>query len=225
MDPGGLESRPLARLLMKEAGKWWWVLLVAGLLWFVVGWMVLRADYSSLVAVGVLVGIVFLMAAINEGALAAVMRNGWGVLHIVLAVIFVLGAFWAFVRPVNTFFALASVLGLVVLLQGLTTLTRGFALRDETQYWWLDIVAGGLVTVLGLWISTSDRIWNLDQRAAFILLWVGFLAIFRGISDIAMAFSLRSLAKAGDRALATGGAPPIPTQDRRAPAAQEVRPG
>jgi uncharacterized membrane protein HdeD (DUF308 family) len=225
MNPGGQQTQPLARLIQREAGRWWWVLLVAGLLWFLVGWMVLRADYKSLVAVGVLVGVVFLMAAINEGALAAVMRNGWGVLHIVLAIIFVLGAFWAFIRPVNTFFALASVLGLIVLLQGITTLTRGFALRDETRYWWLDVVAGGLVTALGLWISTSDRAWGLRDRAVFILLWVGFLAIFRGLSDIALAFSLRSMAKEAGREMAADAeAPPIPVQERRA-TAEEVRPG
>jgi uncharacterized membrane protein HdeD (DUF308 family) len=37
-------------------------------------------------------------------------------------------------------------------------------------------------------------VWNLAARAAFILLWVGFMAIFRGVSDIAVAFSLRSFA-------------------------------
>ena len=87
----------------------------------------------------------------------------------------------------NTFFALASVLGLLLLLQGFFTLTRGIALRDETPYWWLDVIGGGLITLLGIWVSTSDGVWNLAARAAFILLWVGFMAIFRGISDIAVA--------------------------------------
>jgi uncharacterized membrane protein HdeD (DUF308 family) len=226
MDPGALQSRPLARLVQREAGRWWWVLLVGGLLWFVVGWLVLRADYSSLVAVGVLLGIVFLLAAINEGALAAVVNGGWAFLHVLLSVFFALGALWAFVRPVNTFFALASVLGLLVLLQGLLALTRGFVLRDETQYWWLDVVSGGLLTLLGIWISSSDQTWDLKNRAAFILLWVGFMAIFRGVSDIALAFSLRSISKTAERIAAVGTeAPPVPAQERRAPAAQEVRPG
>jgi uncharacterized membrane protein HdeD (DUF308 family) len=127
---------------------------------------------------------------------------------------------------VNTFFALASVLGLIVLLQGLMTLTRGFALRDETQYWWLDVVAGGLITLLGLWISTSDRAWDLRERAVFILLWVGFLAIFRGISDIALAFSLRAIGREAARMAAAGGeAPTIPAQGRRTSAAQEAQRG
>jgi uncharacterized membrane protein HdeD (DUF308 family) len=227
MDPEAQQTGTFTRqLLQRKAARWWWVPLVGALLWFLIGWMVLRADYSSLVAVGVLVGAVLLMAAINEGALAAVMRNGWGVLHIVLAIIFVLGAFWAFVRPVNTFFALASVLGLIVLLQGITALTRGFALREEASYWWLDVVSGGLLILLGIWVSTSDRIWDLRERAVFILLWVGFLAIFRGISNIALAFTLRSFARDAGRQLAaaapTDAAAPIPTQQARASVPDQV---
>src|SRR5262249_43224169 len=81
-----------------------------------------------------------------------------------------------------------------LLLQGVFTLARGIAIREATQYWWLDLVGGTLLTALGLWVSTSDRVWNLGSRAAFILLWIGFMAIFRGVSDIAMGFSLRSMA-------------------------------
>jgi uncharacterized membrane protein HdeD (DUF308 family) len=189
-----LERGLLGRVLQREAARWWWAPLVAGVAWFVIGWLVLRANYTSLTTVGVLLGFAFLMAAINEGALGAMMHGGWAVLHYALAVFFVLGAVWAFVHPVNSFFALASVLGLLLFLQGIFTLTRGLALRDESPYWWLDVTAGGLLTVLAIWISTSDRAWNLADRAFFILIWVGFMAIFRGVSDVALAFSLRRLA-------------------------------
>src|SRR5690348_11669113 len=182
-----------ARMMKREAARWWWAPLVAAVIWFVIAWLVLRADYTSLTTVGVIVGVVFLVAAVNESALAAVMGGGWAVWHVVLAVILFLGALWAFMRPVNTFFALASMLGLLLLLQGLFTITRGLALRDETEYWWLDLVGGGLITLLGIWVDTSDGVWTLGTRAAFILLWVGFLAIFRGISSLGLALSLRRL--------------------------------
>ena len=209
--------------LRREAARWWWAPLVGAVIWFVIAWLVLRADYSSVATVGVILGVAFLIAAVNEVALAAVMGGGWAVWHVVLAVIFVLGAVWAFARPVNTFFALASVLGLLLLLQGFFTLTRGIALRDETPYWWLDVVGGGLITLLGIWVSTSDGVWNLAARATFILLWVGFMAIFRGVSDIAVALSLRNFAHEDERQqqppqASTGVAPPVPTKSRGAPA-------
>src|SRR6478672_4138180 len=89
------------RVLQREVAHWWWLPLAGALVWFLIAWLVLRANYSSLATVGVLVGVAFVIAALNEAALAALMRGGWAALHIVLAVGFVLGAVWAFVRPVN----------------------------------------------------------------------------------------------------------------------------
>jgi len=206
------------QMLQTEAARWWWAPLVAAVSWFVIAWVVFRGTYTSLATVGVLVGVIFVLAAVNEGAMAAVMRSGWGVLHIVLAVIFALGAVWAFIRPINTFFALASVLGLLLFLQGALTLTRGIAMREATPHWWLEVVSGGLLILLALWVSSSDRVWDLAGRAVFILFWVGLQAILRGISDIALAFSLHRLAKEGDAEEATAeaaAAPTIPSQERR----------
>jgi uncharacterized membrane protein HdeD (DUF308 family) len=185
-------------MLQREAARWWWAPLVAAVVWFVVAWLVFRANYTSLATVGVLVGVVFLIATVNEIGMAALVSGGWKVVHVVLAVIFLLGALWSFIRPINTFFALASVLGLLLFLEGLFTLARGIALKDESSTWWLDLIGGGLLIALAIWISTSDRVWTLGARAAFILVWVGFLALFRGFSDIIVAFELRRLSKAGD---------------------------
>jgi uncharacterized membrane protein HdeD (DUF308 family) len=209
---------PVQGMLQQKAVRWWWVPLVAAAAWIVIAWMVLRADYQSLVAVGVLVGIAFIVAAINEGALAAAVGGGWAVLHVVLAVFFGLGAIWAFVRPVNTFFALASILGLLLFLEGIVTLARGIALRDETPHWWLDLVSGGLFILLAIWVSSSDRIWDLAGRASFILLWVGFMAVFRAISDVMLAFSLHRLGKDGAPLEPADQPPAVPRQERRTPA-------
>jgi uncharacterized membrane protein HdeD (DUF308 family) len=205
-------------LLERGAARWWWTLLVAGLVWFLIGWLVLRANYTSLTTVGVLLGIVFLIAAVSEGALAAVVSGGWKVWHIALAVLFVLGAIWAFVRPVNSFFALASVLGLLLFIQGFFYITEAFVLRDASPYWWLELVSGGLLVLLALWISTSDRVWTLAARSAFILLWVGFMAVFRGVRDIALAFELRRMGTQAESTLREAGAAFVPAQERRTPA-------
>ena len=51
-------------------------------------------------------------------------------MHAVLSGLFLLGAVWSFIQPVGTFFALASVLGLLLLLQGMSSITQSIALRD-----------------------------------------------------------------------------------------------
>jgi len=185
-------------MLRRAAGRWWWAALVAGVVWFLIAWLVLRADATSLATVGVLVGAVFLLAAVNEAAVAGFAAGGWTVAHYILGAVFVLGAVWAFVRPIDTFFALASVLGLILLLQGALYIIRGVALRGLSPYWSLDVISGVLISLLGFWVSASDRVFDLAGRTAFILLWVGFMALFRGVSDIVLGFSMLSYAKSDD---------------------------
>ncbi|GAA4886208.1 HdeD family acid-resistance protein [Actinomycetospora straminea] len=210
--PGGLAGQ----LLRREAARWWWAPLVAGIAWFVIAWVVLRADVTSLAAVGLLVGVVFLVAAATEVGLTALVAGGWRVVHIVLAVVFVLAAVWAFVRPINTFFALASVLGLLLLFQGVFYIARAAVVREVSPFWWIGMVCGVLVALLGLWMSASDRVWDLAARAVFILLFVGFYAVFRGINDVVLAFELRHIGREPREAAAAGGeAPQVPTQERR----------
>ena len=86
---------------------------------------------------------------------------------------FLLGGLWAFIRPINTFFAFVSVLGLVLFLQGAFEIVRGVSSRDENPYWWLSLVSGMLLVLLAFWVSASDRVFQLHARAYLILFWVG----------------------------------------------------
>jgi uncharacterized membrane protein HdeD (DUF308 family) len=221
MDSDISQARAAGRALVERgAARWWRAVLAAGLIWFLIGWLVLRASYTSLATVGVLVGGVLLVTAVTEGAMAAVVTGGWKVAHVALAVFFLLGAIWAFARPINTFFALASVLGLLLFVQGFLYVVQGVALRDASPYWWIELVSGGLIVLLALWISTSDRVWTLAARSAFILLWVGFMAVFRGIRDIVLAFELRRLGRRAElepqgEDEADAAAAFVPPQERR----------
>lgn len=184
------------RMLVRETTKYWWVVLLAGIAWLVVGWVVLRADLTSLTTVGVLLGVVFVVAGISDIGLASVLGGGWKVLYYIMAVIFLLAGLWAFIRPINTFFALVSVLGLVLLFYGAFEIVRGIASRDESPYWWLGLVTGVLLILLAFWVSGSDRVYNLQARTFLILFWVGLMALIRGISAIVLAFSMRSAGRA-----------------------------
>jgi len=98
---------------------------------------------------------------------------------------------WAFFRPINTFFALVSVLGLVLLLQGAFDIVRGISSRGENPLWWLGLLAGVLLILLAFWVSGSDRVFQLQARAYLILFWVGLMALIRGITSIVFAFMIR----------------------------------
>jgi uncharacterized membrane protein HdeD (DUF308 family) len=113
------------RLRGARAGLWrlagpWWLMLITGLAWLIISVMVLRFRLSSITTVGVLIGVVFLLATFNEFLLASV-RAGWRLAHVLLGVLFAVGAIWAFANPINAFWALASVLGLLLVFQARST--------------------------------------------------------------------------------------------------------
>jgi uncharacterized membrane protein HdeD (DUF308 family) len=179
------------RVLLREGSRYWWVLLLIGIAWLVVAWIVLRANITSLATVGILLGCLFIASGINEVFMAGVVTGGWKFLHYALAVIFLLGGLWAFIRPVNTFFALASVLGLILLFYGASEIVGSVASRDENRFWWVGLVTGILLILLAFWVSSSDRVFNLANRSFLILFWVGFMALIRGFTQIMLAFSVR----------------------------------
>jgi uncharacterized membrane protein HdeD (DUF308 family) len=184
------------RMFVAERSKYWWVALLLGIAWLVIAWVVLRADIRSLTTVGILLGALFIAAGVSEVAAGSVMGGGWKVLHYIIAGILLLGGLWAFIRPVNTFFALVSVLGLVLLLQGTFEIVQGVASRGENPLWWLGLVAGILLILLAFWVSGSDRVFNLNARTFLVLYWVGLMALIRGITTIVLAFTIRNAGRA-----------------------------
>jgi uncharacterized membrane protein HdeD (DUF308 family) len=189
------------RMIVREGARYWWVFLLTGIAWLLIAWLVLRMDITSIAAVGVLLGVVFLVASINEVGLGSLMSGGWKILHYVMALIFFIGGLWSLVRPVDTFFALASVLGLILLFYGTFEIARAFSSRDVNPYWWIGLVTGILLLLLAFWVSGSDRVYALAQRTYLILFWVGFFALFKGITQIVNAFGIRHAGKVADDAL------------------------
>jgi uncharacterized membrane protein HdeD (DUF308 family) len=179
------------RMIVREGARYWWLFLVSGILWLLIAWLVLRLNATSIATVGVLLGVVLLFAGINEVGMASLSHGGWKVWHYIMAVIFLLGGLYGFVRPVNTFFALASVLGLILVFYGAFEIVQGFASRATNPYWWLNLITGVLLVLLAFWVSESDRMFALARRTYLILFWVGFLALFRGFPQIFLAFTVR----------------------------------
>jgi uncharacterized membrane protein HdeD (DUF308 family) len=95
---------------------------------------------------------------------------------------------WAFVNPRGTFWALATVIGLLLILQGALVLITSVESRIINSIWWLGLVTGILEIVVGFWASQQ----LITTRAALLIIWIGALALFRGITEIVLAFELKS---------------------------------
>jgi len=70
-----------------------------------------------------------IVAGVNEAGLGAVVSGGWKVWYYIMAVIFILAGIWSLIDPIDTFFALASVLGLVLIFYGSFEIIRSVASR------------------------------------------------------------------------------------------------
>jgi uncharacterized membrane protein HdeD (DUF308 family) len=148
--------------------------------------VVLRFTPASVATVGVLLGVLFLVAAINEFFIAAVLSS-WRWLHVVMGIIFLFGAGWSFARPYDAFWTLASILGLLLIFRGTLDIITSVSTREVNSTWWLGLVVGILEIFLGFWAAQQYR----PVQGALLLIWVGFFALFRGISEIVVAFELR----------------------------------
>ncbi len=169
----------------------WWLFLITGLAWLLVGVLVLRFNITSVATVGILLGVVFLGAAFNEFLASTTVSGGWKWVHVALGVLFVLGSLWGFFRPIETAFALASVLGFLLVLMGAMNIVGAVLSREANPLWWLGLTVGILEILLAMWVSQQYY----GARIALILIWVGFMAIFRGITEIVMAFELHHAKK------------------------------
>jgi uncharacterized membrane protein HdeD (DUF308 family) len=173
------------KVMAEDVGKWWWIFLVTAVIWFVLGFVVLRLDVTSVRTVGFLIGALFVIATLNEAMLASAANGGWKVLHYVLAVLFVFGAVWAFVNPGESVFALASILGFLLVFQGTLTIMTSIASKPMNPVWGLGLAVGILEIVLAFWVSQRF----IPARVTLILVWVGIMAIFKGFEHIALAFA------------------------------------
>jgi uncharacterized membrane protein HdeD (DUF308 family) len=173
-------------VLDQMAGPWW-MFLVTGIAWLVIALIVLRFRVSSVVAVGALMGVVFLGGWFSEILMASIRRR-WRWAHVLMAVVFLFGACWSFASPFSAFWSLAAIFGLLLVLRGSFDLVTAISARDSSSGWWLLLTSGLLQILLGFWVSQQE----FPARALLLILWVGFFALFRGFSDFLLAFEVRA---------------------------------
>jgi uncharacterized membrane protein HdeD (DUF308 family) len=182
--------RQEARSPIREVTGLWWLYLVTGVAWLIVALVVLRFDTTSLATVGALLGAVFLVMGVNE-LFTAFMRRSWAWAHGLLGILFIVGGISAFFQPYSAFWALASILGFLLLFKGSFDIIAAAMTKEINDLWWLGIAVGVLEILLAFWVSQQF----FTPRAILILIWVGFTCIFRGITEIVMAFQIRKLDK------------------------------
>lgn len=187
--PSPFSVDDLVRPVFSQIARYWWVELAVGILWVVAAAVVLKFDHASVVTVGVLTGLMFLLFATEDFALAAVDRPGrwlWAIFGVLLSAAGIV----ALIQPVTTFVDFAEILGFVFLLIGVKWMVQAFYERVVNDLWWITLLNGILMMVLAFWVSGQFLL----ERAYTLLVFAGIFALMAGITAIVRAFQMHRLA-------------------------------
>jgi uncharacterized membrane protein HdeD (DUF308 family) len=168
------------------AGRTWWLFLISGIAWAVIAFAVLTVDPYTPATIGYLAGFFLLLAGVNEFVTGAVVEDlRW--LHIVLGILFAIAGVMALLDPFQTFGILALLIGWYLLFKGISDIIVSIIGRAYLPLWGLLLASGILELAIGVWAI------GYPGRSAWLLvLWVGIAALSRGITEIVLAFRLRS---------------------------------
>ncbi len=174
----------------RDVAHLWWIYLVTGACWLLFAVLVFRFDWTTVSAISILFGIVMLAAGAAELVGVFTGHGWWRLVSAVLAVAFIAIGIVAFVHPGNTFAALAAVISFYFIIKGGFDIAIALADR-KVEHWWLRLVLGLAEVLLGFWAAGY-----FGNRVILLVVWVGAVALTRGIIDIVTAFALRSAAAA-----------------------------
>jgi uncharacterized membrane protein HdeD (DUF308 family) len=185
---GSSDGRADATAAARRVAGLWWVSLIVGIAWIATALVILQFDDASIKTVGILVGVMFTVAGLQQlvlSALAESLRWLWAV----FGVLFLISAGICFVNPEDTFAGLADILGFLFLIVGVWWTIEAFLVKGESPLWWLGLISGALMIVMAFWTSGQFFI----EKAYVLLVFAGIWALMHGMKDIVRAFALRSV--------------------------------
>ena len=181
MDPSGRE-------VVKRISSLWWLWLVFGIGWTIVGLVILQFDQASINTVGILVGLMFLATGMQQFVIMGLVDRGrW--LYGLFGTLFIISGIISLISPENTFAALADILGFLFLIVGVFWIIQAFVSREINELWWLSLLAGVLMVILAFWTGGQFFI----EKAYVLLVFAGIWALMQGVTDVVRAFQIRKL--------------------------------
>ena len=158
------------------AGKWWWVFLVTGILWILIGLFVLNAHYDSAVVIGYMVE---LLADLRRRRgihrnrrwrrVGGGSRGAWRPVR----------GRWsdgADVAVPNVHDARRRWSAILLVIKGTFDFVIAIMVRESVDLWWLTMIAGIFEIMLGIWAAGYP-----GRSAALLIIWIGIGAMIRGI--------------------------------------------
>src|ERR1700751_429350 len=166
----------------------WWLLIITGIGWTLVGLILLRFNYTSVHAISLLFGIVAIAAGVLEIGVIFMVRGWWKLLNAVLALAFIAAGVVALIHPGNTFQALAAVFSFFLIFAGTFDIIQSIAARKDVDIWWLQLIGGIIELFLGFWAAGYY-----GRSPVLLIAWGAAFTLIRGVRDLVLSFRVRDL--------------------------------
>ena len=173
----------------RQMANLWWLWLITGIAWVVVALVVLQFDQASINTVGVLIGIMLLVAGTQNLVFGTLARGATQWILWIFGVLLLIAGLISLVRPEDTFAGVADILGFIFLMIGVFWLIEAFGERGANDLWWFGLISGLAMVILAFWTSGQFFI----EKQYVLLVFAGVWALFHGVGDVIKAFQIRRL--------------------------------
>ena len=178
---------------IKEAVKYWWLLLLTGLILVAVGIWVFASPVEAYVSLSILFGATILISGIFETVFAISARKsleGWGWSLVSGLLDIIIGAY-LLTYPTVTMTILPFVLGFWLLFRGFSAVGFSFDMKSygESNWGWFLFMAIGIIVFAVMILAVPAF------GVANIIVWTGLSIICAGIFRIMLAVSLKKWKK------------------------------
>ena len=178
---------------MKEVTKYWWLILLKGIILIGLAIFIFNNPIGTLVGLALYIGISLMITGFFLVIIALTGRKvdenwGWklteGLVDIIIALILLS-------NPGLTAATFPFVVGFWIIFYGITLFTGSFGARKSgDQNWWVNLLGGVLNIIFGYIIMN-----NLFAGALAITVWIGIGVLVFGAANISIALRMRALNK------------------------------
>ena len=177
----------VGREVAETYARSWLLFIITGILWLLLGFMLLSYRVSSISITVVFIAVVFWMGAISLFAISGMTAGGWRALAIVGAIAALGAGIGALVWPGPTILVVSLFVAWYLLVRGIFEVV--IALADTSvRGWWLTLLAGIISIALGAW-----AIGNPDRSVLLLVTILGVYAIFHGVAELMLGFHLHAV--------------------------------
>lgn len=177
------------RAVAEAYARTWWMFLVAGILWLLLGFIVLSLRPASISVCVILIAVAFWLGGITQFAVAFVLEGGWRWLAIIGGTLAIAAGIAALVWPEPTLVVVSVFVAWYLLIRGIFDVSIALS-HTHVHGWWMPLIAGLIGIFLGAW-----AIGNPDRSVLLLVSIIGIWAIFKGAADLVASFSYHNLKK------------------------------